>query len=430
MRVLVVGGGGREHALCWKLAQSPRCETLWCAPGNAGTATLATNVAIAADDVAGLRDFAARARIDCTIVGPELPLVGGIVDAFTAAGLRCFGPMRAAAALEGSKAFAKEVMVRAGVPTAKAAVFDDADRATRWIDEIGAPVVVKADGLAAGKGVAICATRADALAAVDASMRRGAFGAAGRTVVIEEFLDGEEVSFMAVTDGTTIVPLASSQDHKRLGDGDTGPNTGGMGAYSPSPLVTPELERQWVEEIIRPVVATLAVDGIPYRGVLYGGLMVAGGRAKVLEFNVRFGDPECQVLLLRLQSDLLELATATIDGTLARHAVVWDARASAGIVVAAAGYPNDPAKGEAITGLDGWNDGVVFHSGTTRRGGDVVTSGGRVLTVAALGADVPDAVARAYRGVERVRFAGMHYRRDIGVRAGAARHGAAGGTST
>lgn len=427
MRVLVVGGGGREHALLWKLRQSPRVAALYCAPGNAGTATVAANVALAAEDVDGLRDFAVRERIDCTIVGPELPLVAGIGDVFAAAGLRCFGPSRAAAALEGSKAFAKDVMARAGVPTAAAGVFEDADRAARYVDEIGAPLVVKADGLAAGKGVTVCATRAEALAAIDVSMRRGAFGAAGRRVVIEEFLAGEEVSFMAVTDGTRILPLASSQDHKRLGDGDTGPNTGGMGAYSPSPLVTPFLERTIVDEVMRPVIATLAGDGIVYRGVLYAGLMIADGRAKVLEFNVRFGDPECQVLMLRLHSDLLELALAVVDGTLARHEVVWDERASAGVVLAAAGYPNEPAKGDAISGTEGWDDGVVFHSGTVRRGDEVVTSGGRVLTVAALGTDVPAAVARAYGGVRHVRFAGMQYRRDIGHRAGAAGRG---GTTT
>ncbi|TMA81178.1 MAG: phosphoribosylamine--glycine ligase [Deltaproteobacteria bacterium] len=419
MRVLVVGGGGREHALLWKLRQSARVTALYCAPGNAGTAALAENVAIAADDVAALRDFARRERIDATVVGPELPLVLGIADDFTAAGLRCFGPCRAAAALEGSKAFAKDVMARAGVPTARHAVFDDAAAASRYVDEVGAPVVVKADGLAAGKGVAVCATRADAQAAIDTSMRRGAFGDAGRRVVIEEFLAGEEVSFMAVTDGDTVVPLASSQDHKRLGDGDTGPNTGGMGAYSPSPLVTPALERAVMEEIVRPVIATLAASGIRYRGVLYAGLMVDAGRAKVLEFNVRFGDPECQVLMLRLRSDLLDLVLAVTDGTLVRHVPQWETRASAGVVLAANGYPNEPVKGDPIAGLDGWQGGVVFHSGTARRGGAVVTNGGRVLTLAALGRDVAAAVANAYTGVERIRFAGMRYRRDIGRRGGA-----------
>ncbi len=417
MRVLVVGGGGREHALLWKLRQSVRVRALYCAPGNAGTPALATNVPIASDDVEGLRDFAARERVDCTIVGPELPLVCGITDVFAAAGLRCFGPSRAAAALEGSKAFAKDVMTRAGVPTARHAVFDDAAAAMRYVDEVGAPVVVKADGLAAGKGVTVCTSAAEARAAIDASMRHGVFGDAGRRVVVEEFLAGEEVSFMALTDGEAVVPLQSSQDHKRLGDGDTGPNTGGMGAYSPSPLVTPALERAVMEEIVRPMIATLAAAGVRYRGVLYAGLMVADGRAKVLEFNVRFGDPECQVLMLRLRSDLLDLVLAVLDGTLARHAPAWDAQASAGVVLAARGYPNEPAKGDAIAGLDAWDGGVVFHSGTAARDGAVVTSGGRVLTVAALGADVADAVRRVYVGVQRITFAGMQYRRDIGARA-------------
>jgi len=424
MRVLVVGGGGREHALLWKLRQSPRVAALLCAPGNAGTGALATNVALGADDVEGLRDFALRERIDCTVVGPELPLVHGIVDAFAAAGLRCFGPDRRAAALEGSKAYAKEIMQRAGVPTAAHATFDDAAAARRYVDELGAPLVVKADGLAAGKGVTVCATRDEAHEAIDASMRRRIFGAAGGRVVIEEFLEGEEVSFMALTDGEAVVPLASSQDHKRLGDGDTGPNTGGMGAYSPSPLVTPALERAVMDQVMRPLIATLAADGIRYRGVLYAGLMVAAGRPKVLEFNVRFGDPECQVLMPRLRSDLLDLMLAVIDGTLGGTTTEWDMRASAGIVLAAAGYPGEPTKGTPITGLpDGgagdWNDGVVFHSGTATRAGETVTSGGRVLTVTALGVDVADAVTRAYTGVARVRFAGMQYRHDIGARAGA-----------
>jgi len=424
MRALVVGGGGREHALLWKLAQSTRVEALFCAPGNAGTAALGTNVAVAADDVEGLRAFAERERIDCTLVGPELPLVHGIVDVFEAAGLRCFGPCRRAAALEGSKAYAKEIMQRAGVPTAAHATFDDPDAARRYVDELGVPLVVKADGLAAGKGVTVCTRREQAYDAIDASMRRRVFGAAGGRVVIEEFLDGEEVSFMAVTDGAAVVPLASSQDHKRLGDGDTGPNTGGMGAYSPSPLVDAALERAVMDRVMRPVIATLAAAGIRYRGVLYAGLMVAGGRPKVLEFNVRFGDPECQVLLPRLRSDLLDLVLAVVDGTLAGVTPQWDARASAGIVLAAAGYPGEPTKGTPITGLpsqgaDDWRDGVVFHSGTATREGTTVTSGGRVLTVTALGHDVADAVARAYTGVARVRFAGMQYRHDIGARAGA-----------
>ena len=420
MRVLVVGGGGREHALLWKLAQSPRVSASYCAPGNAGTAALAETVGIAPDRIEDLRDFACAHAVDLTIVGPELPLVLGIVDAFEAAGLRVFGPSRRGAELEGSKAFAKDVMRRAGVATARHATFEDAGAARRHVDAVGVPVVVKADGLAAGKGVVVCASVDEARQAIDAIVVRRVFGEAGRRVVVEEFLSGEEVSFMALTDGRTVVPLASSQDHKRLGDGDSGPNTGGMGAYSPAPLVTPALERAIMDEIMRPVVATLASDGIPYRGVLYAGLMVEDGRARVLEFNVRFGDPECQVLMLRLRSDLLDLVEAVLDGRLAGCVPEWDARASAGVVLAAEGYPGDPVKGTPIRGLGDaapWADGVVFHSGTARRDDEIVTSGGRVLTVGALGDGLGEAVARAYTGVARLAFAGMQYRRDIGHRA-------------
>jgi len=420
MRILLVGGGGREHALLWKLAQSRRVRALYCAPGNAGTAALAETVPIAPDRIEDLCDFARARAVDLTIVGPELPLVLGIVDAFEAAGLRVFGPSRRAAELEGSKAFAKDVMRRAGVPTARHATFDDADAARRHVDTVGVPVVVKADGLAAGKGVVVCTSVDEAHQAIDAIMVRRAFGEAGRRVVVEEFLSGEEVSFMALTDGREVVPLASSQDHKRLGDGDTGPNTGGMGAYSPAPLVTPALERAIMDEIMRPVVATLVSGGIPYRGVLYAGLMVENGRARVLEFNVRFGDPECQVLMLRLRSDLVDLVEAVLDGRLAGCVPEWDTRASAGVVLAAEGYPGDPVKGTAIRGLGTaatWTDAVAFHSGTALRDGETVTSGGRVLTVAALGDGLADAVARAYTGVARISFAGMQYRRDIGHRA-------------
>jgi phosphoribosylamine--glycine ligase len=427
MRILVVGGGGREHALLWKLAQSPRVTALFCAPGNAGTPALAETVAIPIDRIEDLREFARAHAIDCTIVGPELPLVRGLADVFAAAGLRVFGPGRRAAELEGSKAFAKRVMERAGVPTAAHRTFDDAEAASAHARALGAPLVVKADGLAAGKGVIVCASVDEALGAIDAVMVRRSFGEAGRRIVIEEFLAGEEVSFMALSDGRTVVPLASSQDHKRLADGDRGPNTGGMGAYSPSPLVTPALERAIMDDIIRPTLATLAAEGIPYRGVLYAGLMVEHGHARVLEFNVRFGDPECQVLMLRLRSDLVDLIAAVLDERLAACTPEWDPRPSVGIVLAAEGYPGEPVHGAPISGLDAAPaDGtVVFHSGTTRHRDEVVASGGRVLTVAALGDDLAAAVERAYAGVARVGFRGMQYRRDIAHRAFAPPPGAA-----
>lgn len=420
MRVLVIGGGGREHALLWKLAQSARRPELFCAPGNAGTAELAENHAVAADDVAGLLALARRLGIDLTIVGPELPLTAGIVDAFAAEGLRIFGPTKRGAELEGSKAFMKALLARLGVPTARHRTFDDAAAALRHLDEVGAPVVLKADGLAAGKGVLVCEDLATARAGIDEIMVRRAFGAAGAQVVIEEFLPGEELSFMALTDGRTVVPLASSQDHKRVGDGDTGLNTGGMGAYSPAPILTPALEAEVMETIMHPVVAGLAAEGIVYRGVLYAGLMIANGRPKTLEFNVRFGDPECQVLMMRLRTDLIDLAEATIAGELAGVRIEWDPRPCAGVVLAAEHYPGDPAKGDVITGLAstrGATERVVFHAGTASRGGDVVTSGGRVLAACALGADLRQAVANAYAAVDGIRFRGMHYRKDIGHRA-------------
>jgi phosphoribosylamine---glycine ligase len=420
MRILVVGGGGREHALLWKLAQSARRPELFCAPGNAGTAELAENCAIAADDVAGLLALAEDRRIDLTIVGPELPLTAGLVDAFAGKGLRAFGPHRRAAELEGSKAFMKALLARLAIPTAAHRTFDDHAAALRYVDAIGAPVVVKADGLAAGKGVLVCEDLATARAGLKEIMLRRAFGTAGAQVVIEEFLPGEELSFMALTDGRTVVPLASSQDHKRVGDGDTGPNTGGMGAYSPAPILTPELEDEIMETIMHPVVEGLAADGIVYRGVLYAGLMIAHGRPKVLEFNVRFGDPECQVLMLRLRSDLIDLVEATLDGTLVGCRPQWDPRPSAGVVLAAEGYPGAPANGDLIHGVTGRarsTESAVFHAGTARRDGDVVTSGGRVLTACALGADLATAVANAYATVATVDFRGMHYRKDIGHRA-------------
>ncbi len=420
MRILVIGGGGREHALLWKLAQSARQPTLFCAPGNAGTAELAENHAVAADDVAGLVALARRLAIDLTIVGPELPLTAGIVDAFEAEGLRIFGPNRRAAELEGSKAFMKALLARLGVPTARHRTFEDVGAARSYLDEIGAPIVLKADGLAAGKGVLVCGDLASARAGLDEILVRRAFGEAGARVVIEEFLPGEELSFMAVTDGKTVVPLASSQDHKRVGDGDTGLNTGGMGAYSPAPILTAALEAEVMATIMHPVVAGLAAEGIVYRGVLYAGLMIADGRPKTLEFNVRFGDPECQVLMMRLRSDLIDLVEATIAGELAGARLAWDPRPCAGVVLAAENYPGDPAKGDVITGLPGTRgatERVVFHAGTARRGDEIVTNGGRVLTACALGDDLRAAVGHAYEAVGGIRFRGMHYRKDIGQRA-------------
>jgi phosphoribosylamine--glycine ligase len=420
MRILVVGGGGREHALVWKLAQSPQTEALFCAPGNAGIAALATCVPIAPGDVEALGRFAERERIDLTVVGPELPLTVGLVDRFAARGLRAFGPSAAAARLEGSKVFAKELLSRLGVPTAAFAVFDDPDAAVRHVRARGAPVVVKADGLASGKGVFVCATVAEALAAIDAVMRRRAFGEAGARIVVEDCLVGEELSFMAITDGTTVLPLAPAQDHKRALDGDRGPNTGGMGAYSPAPVATPALEAAVMREVMGPVVRGLAAEGVRYTGVLYAGLMVHEGRARVLEFNVRFGDPEAQVLLVRLRADLVDLLARACDGRLAGAEIAWDPRAAVCVVLAAAGYPGAVTGGEVIAGLErlaGWRDGVVFHAGTRMADGQVVTAGGRVLGVTALGEDIGAAVDAAYAAVAEISWPGMHFRHDIGARA-------------
>ncbi len=420
MRVLVIGSGGREHALVWKLRQSPRISALYCAPGNAGIAEEAECVPIAADDVKGLLHFAEERHIDLTVVGPELPLTLGLVDRFTAAGLSAFGPTAAAARLEGSKAFTKELLRHEHVPTAFFGVFGDPDDAARYVREVGAPVVVKADGLASGKGVFICATVAEALEAVDELMRARLFGDAGSRVVVEEFLEGEEVSFMALTDGTTVLPLAPSQDHKRALDGDRGPNTGGMGACSPTPTVTPALQDRILREIMEPVVRGLARQGVRYTGVLYAGLMVQDGHVKVLEFNVRFGDPEAQALLVRLRSDLLELIERACDGRLAGATIDWDARAAVCVVLAAEGYPGAVERGRRIEGVEAlraWQGGKVFHAGTKRPDGALVTDGGRVLGVTALGDTIERAVSEAYAAVARISWPGMHYRRDIGQRA-------------
>ena len=414
MRVLVIGSGGREHALVWKLRRSPRVQALYCAPGNAGIAADAECVPIAADDLPGLERFAREAAIDLTVVGPELPLTLGLVDRFAAAGLRAFGPTAAAARLEGSKAFTKELCHQHHVPGAAFGVFRDPADATAYIREVGAPVVVKADGLASGKGVFICPTVAEATRAVDELMRGRVLGDAGTQVVVEEFLEGEEVSFMALSDGTTVLPLATSQDHKRVHDGDRGPNTGGMGAYSPAPAVGPALHERVMREIIEPVVHGLARQGTPYVGVLYAGLMVQGDRAKLLEFNVRFGDPEAQVLLVRLRSDLVDLLERATAGRLAGASVDWDPRAAVCVVLAAEGYPGAVERGRPIAGVDEVTEAVVFHAGTRLSDGALVTDGGRVLGVTALGDTTREAVEAAYGAAARIHWPGMHYRRDIG----------------
>ncbi|MGD9763822.1 MAG: phosphoribosylamine--glycine ligase [Candidatus Binatia bacterium] len=420
MKILVIGSGGREHALVWKLRQSPRVEHIWCAPGNAAIDELAEPAGLDVADVPGIVAFAKRHAVDLVVPGPELPLTLGIIDALRAAGLRGFGPTRAAAQLEGSKAFAKELMQQCGVPTGFFSTFTDADAAARYARDVGAPIVVKADGLAAGKGVVVCQSIAEAERALDQIMRRRDFGEAGARVVIEEFLDGEEVSFMAVSDGRTVLPLASAQDHKRRDDGDQGPNTGGMGAYSPAPVMTPALHERVMREIMLPVVRGLAERGIEYTGVLYAGLMITADGPKVLEFNCRFGDPECQAVLARFTGDLAELMDAAVDGRLADMALSWDARAAACVVLAAGGYPGSYARGTPIRGLErlaDWAHGMVFHAGTARRGGAVVTDGGRVLGVTGLGTGVTGAVAEAYRAVAEIHWDDMHYRRDIGRRA-------------
>jgi len=421
MKVLIIGSGGREHALAWKVAQSPRVTEIHVAPGNAGTALepRTRNVEIAADDVEGLLRHALAEKIGLTIVGPEGPLVIGVVDAFAAAGLRCFGPCRKAAQLEGSKAFTKDFLRRHGIPTAAYGTFTREDFDPTWVHAQRAPLVVKADGLAAGKGVVICATAAEAVATARA-MFDGRFGKAGDKVVIEEFLEGEEASFIAMVDGTHVLPLATSQDHKRLRDGDEGPNTGGMGAYSPAPVVTPAVHDRVMREVMWPTVRALAAEGTPYLGFLYAGLMIdADGTPKVLEFNCRFGDPETQPILARMRSDLTVLCDAALDGRLARAQVEWDPRAAVGVVLAAQGYPDTVRTGDPIHGLDDAArlPGKVFHAGTKFRSGEVVTSGGRVLCAVGLGETVAAAQRQAYALAEVVGWDGMQYRRDIGYRA-------------
>ncbi len=422
MKILVIGGGGREHALAWKAAQSQRVGTVFVAPGNAGTAREPglRNVDIGAEDIDALLDFAQREAVDLTIVGPEAPLVAGVVDRFRAAGLRIFGPSAAAAELEGSKAFTKDFLARHGIPTAAYGNFTDLDEAIAYIRRQGAPIVIKADGLAAGKGVILAQSEDEAIAACRDMLAGNAFGEAGHRVVIEEFLTGEEASFIVMVDGEQVLPLATSQDHKARDEGDTGPNTGGMGAYSPAPVVDEAMHRRIMDEVIMPTVRGMAADGKPYTGFLYAGIMIApDGTPRVLEYNVRFGDPETQPIMLRLKSDLVDLCEAALDGRLDGIEAEWDPRASLGVVLAAAGYPGSYPKGDEIHGLDSdFGAGVkVFHAGTALRDGKVVTAGGRVLCVCALGGDVADAQRRAYQAVERIHWDGMFYRRDIGHRA-------------
>jgi phosphoribosylamine--glycine ligase len=420
LKVLVVGGGGREHALCWKLAADPLVSKLYCAPGNAGIARVAECLPLKDSDLAGLADFAAKEKVGLTVVGPEAPLVAGIADLLNKRNLTVFGPTKAAARLEGSKVFAKRLMEKYKVPTAQAKIFDSLPEALGWALECPLPVVVKADGLAAGKGVIVCRERAEALSAVDLIMRRKAFGAAGERVLIEECLEGEEASFLAFSDGERLLPLPSSQDHKQVYDGDRGPNTGGMGAYSPAPVVTQAVERRLMEEVMLPTIRGLAAEGTPYRGVLYAGVMISAGRPRVLEFNCRFGDPETQPLLMRLESSLAEVMLAAASGDLSGVKPKWRRQSAVCVVMASGGYPGPYPKGKVITGLaraEQVPGTAVFHAGTALKEGKVVTSGGRVLGVTSLGEGLPEAVSRAYEAVSRIRFAGAHYRTDIGAKA-------------
>ncbi|WP_110649079.1 phosphoribosylamine--glycine ligase [Salinicola peritrichatus] len=423
MKVLIIGGGGREHALAWKAAQSPQVETVFVAPGNAGTAREPglTNVAIDMMDFEALLAFAGDNAIDLTIVGPEAPLVAGIVDRFQAAGLAIFGPSQGAAQLEGSKAFTKDFLARHSIPTAEYRTFSEVAPALAYLQEKGAPIVIKADGLAAGKGVVVAMTREEAEAAIRDMLEDNAFGDAGARVVIEEFLEGEEASFIVMVDGEHVLPMATSQDHKRAGDGDTGPNTGGMGAYSPAPVVTPSVHQRIMDEVILPTVEGMAAEGHPYTGFLYAGLMIdAGGAPKVIEYNCRFGDPETQPILMRLKSDLVALCQAALEARLDRAECEWDARAAVGVVMAAEGYPGSYRKGDEIRGFEAADAAgcKVFHAGTALSDdGRVVTSGGRVLCVTALGDSVAAAAERAYAGINVVRWEGAGYRRDIAHRA-------------
>jgi len=422
MKVLIVGGGGREHALAWKAAQSEQVELVYVAPGNAGTSRedKLSNISIGAEDIQGLKDFAESEKIDLTIIGPENPLVDGIVDEFKQAGLSCFGPSKAAAILEGSKSFSKDFLQRHNVPTAEYQVFTDVDAAKVYAKEKGSPIVIKADGLAAGKGVVIALSEDEAIVAIEDMLAGDKFGEAGHRLVIEEFLQGEEASFIVMSDGENILPLASSQDHKARDEGDQGPNTGGMGAYSPALIVTHKMHDRIMREVIEPTIRGMADEGRQYVGFLYAGVMItAGDTLKVLEFNCRFGDPETQPILMRLKSDLVDLCKAALDGKLNKVSAEWDERAALGVVLASGGYPASARKGDIITGLN--NDfpagTKIFHAGTSQQDNDVLTAGGRVLCVTSLGKTVSQAQQSAYEAVAKISWNGMFYRKDIGYRA-------------
>lgn len=423
MKILIVGSGGREHALAWKAKQSPKADHVFVAPGNPGTALEngISNVAIAVDDIDGLLAFAVQEDIGLTIIGPEVPLVLGVVDRFQAAGLKCFGPSALAAQLEGSKSFCKAFMVRHHIPTAKYQSFTDQDAAIAYINQEGAPIVVKADGLAAGKGVIVANTTAEAIAAVEDMLAGNAFGEAGSRVVIEEFLQGEEASFIVIADGKHALAMATSQDHKARDNGDKGPNTGGMGAYSPAPVVTPDIHALVMRDVIAPTLAGMAAEGLPYTGFLYAGLMISpANEVKVLEYNCRFGDPETQPIMMRMGSDLVELCLAALAGDLDQQETVWDERAALGVVLAAGGYPDAYQKGAVIAGLPTAvedTDSKVFHAGTAQVGDAIVTAGGRVLCACALGADIQEAQSKAYALAETIHWDNIYYRTDIGFKA-------------
>jgi phosphoribosylamine--glycine ligase len=419
MKILIIGGGGREHALAWKIAQSPKLTGLFCAPGNPGTAEVATNIDIAADDLDRLLAFALEQSIDLTVVGPEQPLVLGLADRFQEKGLKVFGPSARAAQLEGSKAFSKNLMQKYNIPTAAYAAFDDPDEARAYLKGKG-PQVVKADGLAAGKGVFVCANEAEAVDAIGQIMSDKIFGESGSRIIIEERLEGQEVSLLAFTDGTTVLPMEAAQDHKAVFDGDQGPNTGGMGAYSPAPIFTPELKQQVIDQVMVPAVNGMRTDGIPYQGVLYAGLMITANGPKTLEFNARFGDPETQPLMMRMQSDIVPIMEACADGTLNECSLDWKPETAVCVVLASEGYPGSYEKGRPIIGLDQANSlsaVTVFHAGTKQQGEDIVTSGGRVLGVTALGDTVQKAIETAYQAVDKIHWQGVQFRKDIGQKA-------------